>query len=53
MPVTVCEFESRPGHSKSGLQISATHFSFMPRPHGVRNFKKPQIFSKIVVPYLY
>ncbi len=28
MPVTVCEFESRPGHSENGLQITVSHFSF-------------------------
>ena len=33
MPVTVCEFESRPGHSENGLQAIASHFSFLPRPH--------------------
>ena len=54
MPVTACEFESRPGHSESGLQISATHFSFPSRPHHDRksvvcpkNFRIQGSFLKI------
>ena len=46
MPVTVCEFESRPGHSKNGLQVIVGHFSFSLRPHYGHNFESYKFFHE-------
>ncbi len=58
MPVTVCEFESRPGHSENGLQVIVGHFSFLRSQHSVSkwsvalNFEvKNKTFALVVFSY--